>query len=372
MTLGKLAWKNIWFRPLGSFLSVLLLALGIGLISFLLIVNSQLKNKFDNNLAGIDLVIGAKGSPLQMILCNMYHIDAPTGNISLNNAKPFLNPRHPLIEKSIPLSLGDSYKGYRIVGTDTSFLGLYGGEIAEGQIWLKPMEVILGYAVAKNEALKIGDSFYSTHGLQDLEELRHNDGPKFVVKGILDQSFSVLDQLILTATPSVWAVHDDHSHDHDHDHHNDHDHHHHSEISTYEVGNLSKYFDTDKEITALLVKFKGRSYQSLNMARNINENTELMAAAPAIELNRLYSMMGIGMDALEFLAWIIAFVSALSIFISLYQSMLARKYEIAVMRVQGASRSQVFTELIIEGLILGLIGNPGRTVFESIGCLFFG
>jgi len=128
MSLLKLAWKNIIHNPLNLLLVVLLFALGVGLINFLLTVNEQLKDKFDKNLAGIDMVVGAKGSPLQMILCNMYHIDNPTGNITVKEAKPFLNPRHPLIKKAVPLSLGDSYEGFRIVGTDYSILDIYAAE----------------------------------------------------------------------------------------------------------------------------------------------------------------------------------------------------------------------------------------------------
>ena len=117
MNLLKLSWKNLFAKPLSTLLTLVLFALGVGLIIFLILFNKQLQNKFDSNLANIDLVIGAKGSPLQMILCNMYHIDNPTGNIQIEEAKPFLNPKHPLIAKAYPLSLGDSQKGFRIVGT---------------------------------------------------------------------------------------------------------------------------------------------------------------------------------------------------------------------------------------------------------------
>ena len=141
-------------------LCLILFALGIGLISMLMTLNKQVQEKFDKNLAGIDLVIGAKGSPLQMILCNMYHIDAPTGNIPIKNARPFLNPKHPLIRVSVPLSLGDSYKGYRIVGTSHDFVdSIYNGIIAEGKIWEKDHEVTIGTSVARNLKLKIGDRF---------------------------------------------------------------------------------------------------------------------------------------------------------------------------------------------------------------------
>ena len=141
MNLIKLAWKNTIFNRLSLFLNLILLTLGIGLISFILSVNNQLKDKFDKNLAGIDLVIGAKGSPLQLILSSMYHIDAPTGNVKIDEAKAFLRDGHPLIKRSVPLSMGDSYKGYRIIGTDHSILELYEAEISQGKLWNNLYEV---------------------------------------------------------------------------------------------------------------------------------------------------------------------------------------------------------------------------------------
>ncbi|MEL7020523.1 MAG: hypothetical protein AAGK47_02855, partial [Bacteroidota bacterium] len=135
----KLSWKNLISKPLSLTLSLVLFALGVGLISLLLILNNQIQEKFDKNQAGINLVIGAKGSPLQLILSSMYHIDNPTGNVSIQEIKPFLNPKHPLIKTAVPVSLGDSYKGYRIVGTTPALLDLYKSEFAQGAIWNPPL-----------------------------------------------------------------------------------------------------------------------------------------------------------------------------------------------------------------------------------------
>src|SRR5210317_645495 len=113
-----LAWKNLFDKPWQLVLSLLLFSLGVSMIGFLILLNKQVKSKFDNNQVGIDMVIGAKGSPLQMVLCNMFHIDNPTGNIKISEAKAYFNPKHPLIELTVPLSLGDSYRNSRIVGTN--------------------------------------------------------------------------------------------------------------------------------------------------------------------------------------------------------------------------------------------------------------
>ena len=340
MSLLKLAWRNIVAHPLDVLLSLILFALGIGLISFLILLNTQIKEKFERNLAGIDMVIGAKGSPLQMILCNMYHIDNPTGNISVKSAKPFLNPNHPLIETAIPLSLGDNYKSFRIVGTDYKILDLYGSSIDKGEKWEKLFEVSIGSEVASKTGLKIGDEFQSSHGFVQDDNLTH-DEMNFKVVGILASSGTVLDQLILTGPSSIWAVHE-HTTGTDGAHHHD-------------YGELLD--NEDREITSILIKFKSRTnFQALNMPRNINRNTDLQAASPAIEMNRLYAMIGVGTDTLRMLAIIIAMVSALSIFLSLLKSLKSRKYELSLIRVMGADKMKLFVLIIMEGLILSILG----------------
>jgi len=228
MNLIKLAWKNIVHDPLTLFLNLVLLTLGIGLINFILLLNTQLKDKFEKNLADIHMVVGAKGSPLQMILNSMYHIDAPTGNISIKEAKPFLREKHPLIAKSVPLSMGDSYRGYRIIGTDHTIIDFYQAEISQGKLWNNLYEVTIGAEVARAQGLQLGSKFNSSHGFVDDEDLAH-DHAALTVIGILKETGSVIDQLILVSTESVWAVHDhDHEeHDHEedsHDHEEDHAH----------------------------------------------------------------------------------------------------------------------------------------------------
>lgn len=343
MSLLKLAWRNIISNPLDLLLNLILFSLGIALISFLFQVNDQVKEKFDKNLAGIDLVIGAKGSPLQMILCNMYHVDNPTGNISINEAKAFLNPKHPLIKKVVPLSLGDSYQSFRIAGTTKAIFELYNAEIAEGRIFNKALEVVIGHSVARKTGLKIGDTFFSSHGFVQDDDAAH-DHVSMVVVGILKPSGSVIDQLICSDPPTIWLMHE-----HEDEESGEHPHY------PYE-GDFDLLEYPDKEITSMLIQYKNRTnFQALSMPRSINENTDMQAASPAIEINRLYDMVGVGTRALQMLAILISIVSAISIFISLFGSLKSRKYELALMRVMGAGRGSLFLLIILEGLILAVL-----------------
>lgn len=367
MNLLQLSWKNLSDKPLSMLLNIVLFALGTGLISLLLLLNTQLQEKFDKNLAGIDLIIGAKGSPLQLILSSMYHVDAPTGNISIGDAKAFLRPGHPFIETAVPLSLGDSYRGYRIVGTTLDFPALYNADSLEGRFWESPFEAVAGAVVAEKLGLKLGDTFQSSHGFVMDDNLVHDDAEAFKVVGILEPTGAVIDQLILTATESIWAVHDSHDHgdDEDHDHGEGEDHDHAHENDTGEIVPLHER--VDKSITSILLSFKGRNIQTLNMQRSINENTNMQAATPAIEIVRLRSLMGLGADALQVLAIVIIVVSGLSIFISLFSSLKERRYELALMRVMGASPFKLMSLILLEGLLLAAIGYTLGIVLSHVG-----
>ena len=394
-------WKNLFSRPLNLLLNLVLFALGVGLISLLLLINTQVTEKMENNFAGIDLVIGAKGSPLQMVLCNMYHIDPPTGNISTENARPFLNPDNPLIGKAVPLSIGDNYKGFRIVGTNDEIIDLYEAAFDKGKMWNGGTEVVIGSRTAEDTGLKLGDRFKSSHGLSSDIGMEHDDAADFIVVGILKKTNSVIDQLILCDTRAVWAVHDhdhgaeedhegeDHEgHDHEgydhegddhegHDHeghdHEGHDHegHDHSE----KIAEKPFWEEDGQEITALLVQFRNKkNFRALNLGRNINENTDLMAANPAYEVLKLQGNIGIGVDMMRIIALIIVFVSALSVFFSLVNSLKERKYELALMRSMGASRLLVFGLIMIEGAFIALLGyglglllsHGGMSVFADM------
>ena len=390
MTILHLSWKNIIAKPLNTIMSVLLFALSTGLVTFLILFNQQFKNGLENNLAGIDLVIGAKGSPLQLILNSMYHIDAPTGNIPVSEAAPFLNPKHPLLSGAVPLSLGDSYGAFRIAGTTPSIFRCYGATKVEGEIYKRDFDVVAGSDVAEKLHLHTGDHFYSTHGLEDNPDLAHDHGAPFVVRGILLPTGTVLDQLILTNPQTIWKVHE-------HDttstasgsvQHEDYNHpdtgHGHSvmPVVTMDTSEIQQLTDSilvalraqpEKEITSILLRFKNRTnIQSLNFLRNINANTGLMAASPAMEINRLYAMMGSGTEALRYIAILIAVVAAISIFISLYTSLQERRYEMALMRVSGAGPRVLLKMIIGEGLWIAVLGLSLGFIIGHWGMSFAG
>src|SRR5690606_10934616 len=181
MSILVLVWSYLKARPLNTALNIVLLSLGISVITVLILVGNQLEQKIERQSKGIDLVVGAKGSPLQLILCSVFHIDFPTGNINLAEAERLAKNR--FVKKAIPMALGDSYEAFRIVGTTHDYPALYDAELATGHWWKKSMEVTLGAAVAQRTGKAPGDTFTSSHGLTSGGHA-HEERP-FVVSGIL-------------------------------------------------------------------------------------------------------------------------------------------------------------------------------------------
>ncbi len=356
MSLLNLAWKNIWHKKLSSILSILLLSIGVALISLTIIISKNLDENLKKNMKGVDMVIGAKGSPLQVILSALYHIDAPTGNISYQEAKEI--SKHFLVKTAIPLSYGDSYKAVKILGTNELFIEHYNLELDVGNVFEKDFEVCLGNAVANNLNLKVGDEFYSQHGLDGNGHSHENRA--FKVVGIFKASNSIADQLIICDLSDIWDIHEEHHHDHDHqeEDHEEHDHEGHDheghDHDDHEHEN-DEHLEEDKEITAMLISYKNKN-GFMFLPNMVNQKSTLQAASPSIEINRLFSLLGFGFKTLYSIATVLMIVSGLSIFISMFQALSARKYELALMRSMGAGKIKLFSLLLLESLILAFIG----------------
>lgn len=351
----QISWKSIWFKPLSSALNILLIAFGTGILTILLLAYTQIGQKLENNSKDIDLVVGAKGSPLQLILSSIYYIDFPTGNIPLKAAQELAHS--PFVKRAVPLAQGDNYEGIRIIGTDSNFVSIYKLKLAGGKFWQADFEVTIGANVASNQHLKLGDTFYGAHGLTGSTDVHKIHAYKVV--GLLTPQGNVTDNLILTNIASVWKMHEDHEKEEGEHHHEagprpDHP------VSTEE-----------KEITALLIQY--RSPMSVVMfPRMVNQSTNLQAASPAMESTRLFSLIGIGVDTLQWFALLIMLIAAISVFVNLYNSLKERSYDLAIMRTLGASRGKLFQIIIFEGILLTLAGTIigiglGHGVLQIIG-----
>lgn len=332
MNIMTISMANLRFRALNHFFNVFILALGMATIITLLHVNQQIEQRFDNDLKGIDLVVGAKGSPIQLILSSVFHLDTPNGNIPIEEAEKLKT--NPMIKFTIPLALGDNYNGFRIVGTTNEYIDHYNGKFAQGRLYNAPMEVTVGSIVAEENKLKLGDKIVGAHGLTNGDDL-HSDLP-YTVVGILQSTGTVLDRLILTPLESVWHVHE----------HADPD----------DAAEMQATKDhPGKEITSLLIGYKS-PLGAVMLPRQINKISSLQAASPAFELVRLMSILGAGGDGIKLFAIVLMLIASIGFFITLFNTVNERRYDVALMRALGATRRKILLFVLTEGLLLGVCG----------------
>ncbi len=355
MSLWRIAWSYLWNRKLTTALTVLSVALGVGLISAVLTLREETQRRFEEEGQAFDIVIGAKGNPLQLVLSTVYFLDAPTGNMDIaifNELK-----EHEDVVAAFPIGMGDTYRGYRIVGTTPDLMEFEWGDrtpyaLAEGRYFDAPFEAVVGANVAEDARLRLGATFYGTHGFVDSPYAQAHEDHPYTVVGILERSGSPNDRAIFCNIQDVWDVHD---HGDDHDHHHEHgeecDHHH-----------------PHDDITAALIKLASPAIR-FEFKDLVNRNYNAMAAIPIQEIQKLYEQL-LGMAKLVLLAigYLVVGISALSILIGLYMAILQRKRDLAIMRALGATRGEIFGAVIIEAFWVTLLGVVAGWFMGAVVC----
>jgi putative ABC transport system permease protein len=340
MTLSGLAFAYARRRPLATLLVVVLAALGVAIAVLTLILSNELESRMRRDAEGIDLVVGAKGSPMQLVLAGVYHADIPPGNIPYSALERLrANPR---VGAAIPLALGDSVAGFRIVGTEATLAAHYGAVLSAGAMFEQPMQAAIGSDVAKATGLGVGTKFAGTHGLA-AGGATHDDD-RYTVVGILAPTGRIVDRLVLTPVESVWDVHESHQ------------------------GAIAS---ADREVTMILVRF-ATPLAAATLAREINAQSALVAASPALETARLFTVFGVGLDVVRAFAGVLVGASILLLFVALAQALEERRYDLAILRALGARRRDLVFVLMAESVALALAGAAlgvaiGHLAAASIG-----
>lgn len=338
MNLLYLALQSLRQRALHTFLCVLMTAFSVMAGVMIILASGHVHDRIERDTAGVDLVVGAPGSPLQIILSSLYHIDIPTGNLEASVAADIA--RDPAVAQSIPLALGDNVKGFRIAGTTPDFIALYGGVYDTGQVWQGLMQAVAGATAAHALGMSPGTRFSGAHGLA---EGGHHHEETYQVTGILKPTGTVIDRLILTSVASVQDLHE-HAHDH---HHEDDEH-------------------AEGEITALLVKVRSPR-DLINFPRALNRDGLAVAASPAMELARITSALGLSSRIVMGVAVGLMLMAALSIFSGLASSLQTRAHDIAVMRLLGMPRHKIFALMMLESFLTTMAGLLAGLAAGHIG-----
>ena len=345
MSLWRMAWRYLWSRTLVTILTLTGIALGTALICSVLTLRRESEAGFLRESGQFDLVAGAKGSPLQLVLSSIYQLDVPTGNIPYSRYEALRDDRR--VASAIPLGLGDNYHGYRIVGTEDKIFALSDRKdlkkplyhLDAGRYFVSDFEAVIGSQVARQSGLKVGDTFVGTHGLVvTAGSSKHTDFPYKVV-GLITESGSSIDRAIYVTLPSVWRIHEKEADVH-------------RKIAGVEGSTPAQ----ELEVTAVMIRLKSVGLR-LWMAQEIQKRTEAMAAIPVNEMLRLYQqVLGPMQRVLMGVAALVVVVSVLSITATLYQSAERRRRDLAVMRALGAHPSEIAGLVVLEALLLTVLG----------------
>ena len=346
MALPGLSWRYLWSRPVATLLNLALLAVSVASITLVLLVREQVDRAFERDLAGIDVVVGAKGSPLQLILAGVFHIDVPPGNIPWADVQALRE--NPQVAQLIPLSLGDSFRGFRIVGTSGDYITHYGAALASGAMWAAPLQAVLGAQVARETGLREGASFAGSHGL-GAGGSTHDQAP-YTVTGVLAPCRCVLDRLILTATDSVWQLHE--------------------KMNAVDETDR-RALQAEREVTMVLIRYRS-PLAAVTFPRYINASTAMQAASPAVEVTRLFRLLGVGTEVLRGFGVALLLAAGLSMFIALWSAVRERLADLAMLRMLGAPASRVAGLVACESLWLALMGTAaglvaGHALAEAVG-----
>lgn len=341
MTLPQMAWRYVTARPLVTGLTLAGIALGVALISAVLTLRRETERTFQREAGLFDLVVGAKGSPLQLTLSSVYHLDMPTGNVPWSLYEKLSDNTR--IATAIPIGLGDNYRGFRIVGTEPQMfdLDVDGADFfqfAEGRVFEDDFEVVLGSEVAQSTGLEMGDSFSGTHGLVQMPGSEEHVEFPYRVCGILEPTGTAQDRAIFGTLRSVWIIHDK-------------EHQLHAAIQ----GTASRA-ESPLEVTAVLIRLKARGLR-LWVADDIRNTTEGMPAIPVNEILRLYqNVLEPVQQALVAVAALVVVVSCFTVLVTLHQAVERRRRDLAIIRCLGGRRLEVAALVMLEAVFLTLGG----------------
>lgn len=373
MTTLSIVTKNLRKRLLATILTTVSIALGAGLILSILTIQSETEKSFNQTSVGYDLILAAKGSQLQSTLNTLYHVETSTGIVPYALYEATL--RDPRVEYAFPFYVGDSFRQYRVVGTSTDYLEKAAPRrgmtysFRDGRNFEAVHEAVLGGLVADQTGMKVGDTFFFTHGVTmadgSAEEYIHEDHAVTIV-GILDYTGTANDRVIFSAVQTTHSVHapfqgtpDDHDHEHDHEHDDD-------------LENASK----PENLDAVLVKFKSPA-SALQVAGMINYPVPanpviannlrrdplfpyregVMAVSPAVQISALMSIIGNVDWVLRAIAVLVVIVALFGILVAIYNTMEERKRDIAIMRSLGASRGTILRIILLEAAFICFMGS---------------
>jgi putative ABC transport system permease protein len=348
MAIFSLAWKSLLNRRFTALLTVISIALSVALLVGVERLRTEARESFSNTLSGTDLIVGARSGPVQLLLYAVFRIGDATNNISWESYQDIA--AHPKVAWTVPIALGDSHRGFRVLGTTPAYFEHYRYarnrelEITEGQEFADLYDAVLGAEVAEDLGYSIGDSIIVAHGASDVSFARHDDKP-FQVVGVLARTGTPVDRTVHVSLEAIEAIHVDWQSG--------------APIPGVSISaEQARAMDlTPKAITAALVGLKSK-IATFQMQRFVNDYPEepLSAILPGVALSQLWNLIGIAENALLIVSAFVVVVGLFGMLTALLTSLNERRREMAILRSVGARPGHVFALIMGEALVLTLLG----------------
>ena len=359
MTLLNLAYHSLKNRKFTTFLTVLSITISVALLIGVEKTRMGARDSFSNTISQTDLIVGARTGPIQLLLYSVFHMGDATNNISYKSYLHFKN--HPDVDWTIPYSLGDSHRGFRVVATDENFYAHYHYRqehsivMAQGKPANDVFDVVLGSEVAKMLGYQLGEKIVLSHGVSDGGGLEHNDKP-FHVVGILDQTATPIDRSLYITLEGMEAIHMDWQNGA-------------PPMRGHEtpVAQIKKENIKTEQITAFLLRTKSR-IQAIYLQRDINnyEPEPLLSIIPGVALSQLWQGISYAEDGLKLITIFVVISGFLGMLIALYTSLNERRREMAILRAVGLGPKKILFLLVLESTILTISGVFNGTVLVYV------
>ena len=366
-----LALKSVLNRKATAILTILTVAVSVILLLGVERVRTEAKSSFANTISGTDLIVGGRSGQVNLLLYSVFRIGNATNNIDGKSYKEF--SQHKAVKWAIPISLGDSHKGFRVMGTNHSYFEhyRYGSKqpltLQEGREFNELFDVVIGADVAKQLDYEIGDQIILAHGISDVAFSRHDNLP-FTIVGIIAPTGTPVDKTVHVSLEAIEAIHVGWESGANLGH-------------TPDAETLKTYDFQPKQITAMMLGLNSK-IQTFALQREINTYRQepLSAIMPGIALHELWGMMAVAEQALLVVSGFVVVAGLLGMLSSLLTSLQERRREMAILRAMGARPRHVFGLLISEasaltflgitlgvGLLFGLIAVVAPIVQQSYG-----
>jgi putative ABC transport system permease protein len=343
-----LAIKSGWNRRVSLGLTLAAIALSVTLLLGIERLRSEVRRGFAESISGVDLVVGARGSPVQLMLYAVFRLGEATNNMSWDSVEALA--RHPQVAWTVPLSLGDSHRGFPVLGTTGEYFEhfRYGDRRAlrffSGRRFEALFDAVLGAEVAEHLGYRVGHSLTLAHGSDTLAALEHGDKP-FHVSGILARTGTPVDRTVHVGLQAIEAIHLDWQGG--------------SPIPGLSIApeQVTKFDLTPKAVTAVLVGLKSRA-AVFAVQRQVNQHPRepLMAVLPGLALDELWRVIGVAERSLQLVSALVVAVGLAGLVAVIMATLNERRRELAILRSVGARPADVFLLLTMEGAAVTIAG----------------